>query len=168
MVLLECMFTILTDNWNLCFHWSILSLLSAHFHCISLTVPVRWNGQWAGRLLWLFSNFSLFKGGERKSWYRYTDGIGTRNPWVQKLFAHFREDAIRLRKACEFSSLPSSSSAPSLISGQQGLFRGGGGTGLKPGSSLSASTSPGKPYKRSTKMFCLQCHLKTWYKAWTW
>ncbi|KAK7486402.1 hypothetical protein BaRGS_00022326, partial [Batillaria attramentaria] len=39
-------------------------------------------------------------GGERKGWFRYTDNVGTRNPWVQKLFAAFREDAVKIRKVC--------------------------------------------------------------------
>ncbi|XP_070199666.1 bridge-like lipid transfer protein family member 3B [Littorina saxatilis] len=55
-------------------------------------------------------------GGERKGWFRYMDNIGTRNPWVQKLFASFREDAVKLRKACG-SPAPSPSASSSKILG---------------------------------------------------
>lgn len=51
------------------------------------------------RLSFDFYPFHL-AGGERNGWFRYTDNIGTRNPWVQKLFAAFREDAVKIRKIC--------------------------------------------------------------------
>jgi hypothetical protein len=56
-----------------------------------------------------------FAGGERKGWFRYTDNIGTRNPWVQKLFSTFREDAVKLRKMCG-SPVPSPASVASKVS----------------------------------------------------
>ena len=54
-------------------------------------------------------------GGERKGWFRYMDNVGTRNPWVQKLFSAFREDAIKLRKVCG-SPVPSPSTSSSKVS----------------------------------------------------
>ncbi|GFO39322.1 uhrf1-binding protein 1-like protein [Plakobranchus ocellatus] len=99
-------------------------------------------------------------GGERKSWHRYSDNVGSRNPWVHKLFAEFREDAVRLRRVCDQSGLlpglPASNSAPSLLAGQpvggappggdgEGGGRGGGvGRTLAPGVSHSVHTSPGR------------------------
>ena len=94
-------------------------------------------------------------GGERKAWYRYSDNVGSRNPWVNKLFANFREEAVRLRSVCDQSELlaglPSSNSAPSLLAVQPvgGAPPGGGGGGgrqrnLAPGMSHSGNSSPGK------------------------
>ena len=54
-------------------------------------------------------------GGERKGWFRYMDNVGTRNPWVQKLFSAFREDAIKIRKVCG-SPAPSPSTSSSKVS----------------------------------------------------
>ncbi|KAK3734232.1 hypothetical protein RRG08_049650 [Elysia crispata] len=91
--------------------------------------------------------------GERKAWYRYSDNVGSRNPWVNKLFANFREEAVRLRSVCDQSELlaglPSSNSAPSLLAVQPvgGAPPGGGGGGgrqrnLAPGMSHSGNSSP--------------------------
>ena len=43
------------------------------------------------------------------------DNVGTRNPWVQKLFSAFREDAIKIRKVCG-SPAPSPSTSSSKVS----------------------------------------------------
>ncbi|OWF43212.1 UHRF1-binding protein 1-like isoform X2 [Mizuhopecten yessoensis] len=39
-------------------------------------------------------------GGERKHWYRYMDNQGSRNFWVQQLFAAFKQDVTRARETC--------------------------------------------------------------------
>ncbi|KAK3104114.1 hypothetical protein FSP39_024532 [Pinctada imbricata] len=49
-------------------------------------------------------------GGERKHWYRYMDNQGSRNMWVQQLFADFKADATRARDTCH---IPSPSQSPS-------------------------------------------------------
>ncbi|XP_055899338.1 bridge-like lipid transfer protein family member 3A isoform X3 [Biomphalaria glabrata] len=56
--------------------------------------------------------------GERKQWYRYTDNVGSRNHWVNKLFSEFRENAVKLRKVVESAQMTSSSSAPSSLAAQ--------------------------------------------------
>lgn len=91
------------------------------------------------------NSLCFFSGGERKSWYRYTDNIGSRNPWVNKLFSEFRDEAVKLRKACELSQMPSSSSAPSLLVPQTSpsASSGSGRKTLSPGTSQSVNTSPG-------------------------
>ena len=48
--------------------------------------------------------FTLFVGGERKNWYRYTDNQGSRNTWVQELFKAFRAEASRAREVCKVLS----------------------------------------------------------------
>ncbi|XP_060600792.1 bridge-like lipid transfer protein family member 3B isoform X2 [Ruditapes philippinarum] len=45
-----------------------------------------------------------YAGGERKSWYRYTDNQGSRNTWVQDLFKAFRAEASRAREVCKVLS----------------------------------------------------------------
>ncbi|CAL1533724.1 unnamed protein product, partial [Lymnaea stagnalis] len=83
-------------------------------------------------------------GGERKKWYRYADNIGSRNPWVQKLFTEFREEAVKLRRVVESSPMHSSSSAPSLLANQP-MPSSPGATNkrnLSPSNSKSVQSSP--------------------------
>ncbi|GFS01010.1 UHRF1-binding protein 1-like protein [Elysia marginata] len=98
-----------------------------------------------------FYPFHPAAGGERKAWHRYSDNVGSRNPWVHKLFADFKDEAVRLRRVCDQSGLlaglPSSSSAPSLLAAQPvgGAPPGGGGgrqRNLAPGMSHSVNSSP--------------------------
>ncbi|KAJ8298803.1 hypothetical protein KUTeg_022863 [Tegillarca granosa] len=49
-------------------------------------------------------------GGERKSWYRYTDNQGSRNHWVQQLFSEFKKEVTKARETCCVAS-PSQSPA---------------------------------------------------------
>uniref|UniRef100_A0A2C9JX98 Uncharacterized protein n=1 Tax=Biomphalaria glabrata TaxID=6526 RepID=A0A2C9JX98_BIOGL len=63
-------------------------------------------------------NLIMTRGGERKQWYRYTDNVGSRNHWVNKLFSEFRENAVKLRKVVESAQMTSSSSAPSSLAAQ--------------------------------------------------
>ncbi|XP_069133817.1 bridge-like lipid transfer protein family member 3B [Argopecten irradians] len=39
-------------------------------------------------------------GGERKHWYRYMDNQGSRNFWVQQLFAAFKQEVAQARETC--------------------------------------------------------------------
>ncbi|WAR03200.1 UH1BL-like protein [Mya arenaria] len=56
-----------------------------------------------------------YAGGERKNWYRYSDNLGSRNTWVQGLFAQFRGEAKKARETCKIVS-PSPSPAHNLKS----------------------------------------------------
>ena len=49
-------------------------------------------------------------GGERKHWYRYMDNQGSRNYWVQQLFAAFKVEATKARETMQIAS-PSQSPA---------------------------------------------------------
>ncbi|XP_059172089.1 bridge-like lipid transfer protein family member 3B isoform X2 [Physella acuta] len=83
--------------------------------------------------------------GERKQWHRYSDNSGSRNHWVNKLFAEFREDAVKLRKIVESSPMHTSTSAPSLQATQPSPSTSPSTANkktLSPSSSQSVNSSP--------------------------
>ena len=93
----------------------------------------------------LTSYFPFFKptGGERKAWYRYTDNVGSRNPWVNKLFAEFREEALKLRKVCDSGILPPPPHSSSTLSPASV----GCSVGKASGSKHSGNSHNGQPPK---------------------